>query len=146
MLYSVIFLKTKTYWHDEDIKASIIFFAENDAEAYRFSSTIARIMNKGFAKINEQRLVVSANLCQVHRVGQFGTKYILVANSLVDSLKFTRWKDLRDIYRALFPIVINGGDRSCVLNGFYEYKPMAKFTKPKHSETKDRSLGNWVSY
>lgn len=125
MLYSVTFLKGKIYWHDEDIKASIIFFAENDVVAYRFVSTISRIINKGFAKINEPRLVVSANLRQVHRIGQFGTKYLLVTQNYSDTLNFTRWKDLRDVYRSLFPSRLKDivWTRNCALNDFYEYKP-----------------------
>ena len=127
MLYSATFLKAKTLWHDEDGNARILFFAGNDIEAYRFASTAAMIMNKGFTKINEPREITIYALQQVHRVGQFATKHILVTYVQTASLNFARWRDLRDVYRALFPAVTGGGNRICALSGFYEYKPIAKF-------------------
>jgi hypothetical protein len=158
MLYSAILSKAKTYLPSEAYQVSIIFFAENDTEARRYLETITKIMNKGYAKINQPRGIIYESLCQIHRTGHFGAENHFVLNVFIKDMNLPRWKDLRSAYRALFPRKLIGAngvemfslptssmhyERTCSIPSFYQYKPKASYSKKKRQKKlpKDTSLG-----
>ncbi len=126
MLYSVLLKKSDTFWWDEDSYGSMLFFAGDDVAARRFAETVLQIMNRSYEKIKQPQKVLISRLSRVHIHGQFGAKKNVVTPTIfIESVRFKRLCDLRDVYRTLFPSVVTAGAwyRDCALSSFYEYKP-----------------------